>query len=96
MNWDTISGQWKELKGKVRERWGRLTDDDLEQIGGKKDQLVGKLQKHYGYAKDQAEREADEFCHSCDGASARTGDTVKAGAQKVGDAMKDLGDKIGR
>jgi uncharacterized protein YjbJ (UPF0337 family) len=65
MNWDTVSGQWKQLKGKVRERWGKLTDDEVDQIGGKKDQLVGKIQERYGYAKDQAEKEVNEFCHSC-------------------------------
>lgn len=65
MNWDTITGQWKQVKGKAKEKWGKLTDDELDQIHGKKDQLVGKLQEKYGYAKDQAEREADEFCRNC-------------------------------
>jgi uncharacterized protein YjbJ (UPF0337 family) len=61
MNWDTIKGQWKELSGKVKEKWGKLTDDDLTAIGGKKDQLVGRLQQRYGYGKEQAEKELDEF-----------------------------------
>ena len=61
MNWDTIKGQWKQFKGKVKKKWGDLTDDDLNVIDGKKDQLVGKLQERYGYAKDEAEKEADEF-----------------------------------
>jgi uncharacterized protein YjbJ (UPF0337 family) len=65
MNWDTISGQWKQMKGKVREKWGKLTDDEVEQIGGAKDRLVGKIQERYGYAKDQAEKEVNEFCRSC-------------------------------
>lgn len=65
MNWDTVKGQWKEIKGKVKEKWGKLTDDDLTTIGGKKDQLVGTLQKRYGYEKDRAEKEIDEFCNSC-------------------------------
>ncbi|HVK12406.1 MAG TPA: CsbD family protein [Gemmataceae bacterium] len=64
MNWDTIQGQWKQLAGKVREKWGAFTDDEIEQIAGKKDQLVGKLQERYGYAKDRAEQEADEFTRS--------------------------------
>jgi uncharacterized protein YjbJ (UPF0337 family) len=64
MNWDRISGSWKQFAGKVREKWGKLTDDDLEQIAGKRDQLAGKLQQRYGYAKDQAERELDEFAKS--------------------------------
>jgi uncharacterized protein YjbJ (UPF0337 family) len=61
MNADTLKGQWKQLAGKLREKWGALTDDEIEKIGGQKDQLVGKLQERYGYAKDRAEKEADEF-----------------------------------
>lgn len=66
MNWDQIEGNWKNLKGKVREKWGDLTDSDFEQIGGKKDQLVGKLQEKYGYAKDKIDREIDDFANDCD------------------------------
>jgi len=65
MNWDTIKGQWKQLKGRVKERWGNLTDDEIMQLDGDKDRLVGKLQEKYGYLRDRAEREADEFCKSC-------------------------------
>jgi uncharacterized protein YjbJ (UPF0337 family) len=65
MNWDVIKGNWNELKGKLCERWGKLTHDDLAEIAGRKEQLVGKLQKYYGYAKEHAEREIDDFCRSC-------------------------------
>ena len=61
MNWDTMKGQWKQFTGHVKAKWGKLTDDDLTTIAGKRDQLVGKLQERYGYEKDQAERELDEF-----------------------------------
>jgi uncharacterized protein YjbJ (UPF0337 family) len=61
MNWDQVEGNWTQFKGKIREKWGNLTDDDLTVIKGQKDQLVGKLQERYGYAKEQAQREADEF-----------------------------------
>ena len=61
MNWDQVEGNWKEFKGKVKERWGKLTDDHLTSIEGKRDQLSGTLQKEYGYAKEEAEREIDEF-----------------------------------
>jgi uncharacterized protein YjbJ (UPF0337 family) len=64
MNWDQIAGNWKEFKGKVRSKWGKLTDDDLTTIGGKKDQLAGILQQKYGYAKEQAEKELDTFATS--------------------------------
>ena len=52
MNWDRIEGQWRQMKGSAKERWGKLTDDDLNVIGGKKDQLVGRVQERYGIAKD--------------------------------------------
>ena len=58
MNWDPISGNWKQMTGKVKEKWGKLTDDDLTVAAGKRDQLAGLLQQRYGYAKDQAERES--------------------------------------
>jgi len=55
MNWDEAAGKWNQWKGAVKERWGRLTDDDLTVIDGKRDILVGKLQQRYGLAKEQAE-----------------------------------------
>lgn len=61
MNWDQVQGNWKELKGKIRSKWAKLTDDDLEHISGKKDILLGRLQQHYGYKKDEAERAIDDF-----------------------------------
>jgi len=61
MNEDTIKGDWKELKGKAREQWGKLTDDDLDVIAGKRDQLVGKIQQHYGKTREQAEDELKAF-----------------------------------
>jgi uncharacterized protein YjbJ (UPF0337 family) len=61
MNWDQIAGDWKQFTGKVKAQWGKLTDDDLTTIAGKRDQLAGLLQQKYGYAKDQAEKELDKF-----------------------------------
>ena len=61
MNWDRIEGNWKQLKGKARERWGKLTDDDLDVIAGRRDQLCGKVQEAYGVSKDEAERQIREF-----------------------------------
>jgi uncharacterized protein YjbJ (UPF0337 family) len=61
MNWDSLKGKWSQFSGKVKEKWGDLTDDDLTRIGGQKDQLVGKLQERYGYAKERAQKEADAF-----------------------------------
>ncbi|MDF1812397.1 MAG: CsbD family protein [Verrucomicrobiales bacterium] len=59
MNQDQIKGNWKQVKGKVQEKWGELTNDDLDQIEGEREQLVGKLQEKYGYARERAEREVD-------------------------------------
>jgi uncharacterized protein YjbJ (UPF0337 family) len=64
MNWDTIEGNWNQVKGQVREKWGDLTDDDLDRIGGKREQLVGRLQERYGIMRDEAERQADDFANS--------------------------------
>jgi uncharacterized protein YjbJ (UPF0337 family) len=61
MNWDQMEGKWKQLKGSVKTRWGKLTDDDLDVIAGREDQLVGRIQERYGIAKDQAQREVDEW-----------------------------------
>jgi len=61
VNQDIMEGRWQQLKGKVREKWGQLTDDDFTQIAGKKDQLVGRVQERYGLAKDQAERDVNEW-----------------------------------
>ena len=61
MNEDTISGNWKQFKGKVKETWGKLTDDDLDVIAGKRDQMVGKMQERYGIAKDEAEKQLNDW-----------------------------------
>jgi uncharacterized protein YjbJ (UPF0337 family) len=61
MNWDRIEGSWKQMKGKVKEQWGKLTDDDLDQIGGKRDQLVGRIQKSYGIGKDEADKQLTDW-----------------------------------
>jgi uncharacterized protein YjbJ (UPF0337 family) len=60
MNWDQVKGNWNQLKGSAKVRWGKLTDDDLTLIEGEKDKLVGKLQETYGMSKEEAEREVDE------------------------------------
>jgi uncharacterized protein YjbJ (UPF0337 family) len=64
MNWDQVKGDWKQFRGKVQEKWGQLTDDDLDVINGKREQLAGKLQARYGYAKEHAEKEVDDSCRS--------------------------------
>lgn len=60
-SWDRVEGNWKQLTGKLRERWGELTDDDLARINGRRDQLVGKIQERYGIIQDQAERQVADW-----------------------------------
>ena len=61
MDWNRVEGNWKQMKGKIKEKWGNLTDDDLDYISGTRDKFVGKLQERYGIAKEDAERRADEW-----------------------------------
>lgn len=66
MNWDRIEGNWKQIKGKVIEQWGKLTDDDLDVIAGRREQLAGKLQERYGLAKDEAETQVKDWADRFD------------------------------
>ncbi|CDM56347.1 UPF0337 protein [Rhizobium favelukesii] len=61
MDWNRVEGNWKQMKGKIKEQWGKLTDDDLDQIAGKRDQLEGKIQERYGIARDRARRDIDDW-----------------------------------
>ena len=61
MNWDQIEGKWKQFTGSARERWGKLTDDDLETVAGKKENLVGRIQERYGLTKEEVEKQASEW-----------------------------------
>jgi uncharacterized protein YjbJ (UPF0337 family) len=61
MNWTQIEGQWHQLTGQVKSQWAKLTDDDLKNIAGKREQLIGKLQEHYGILKDDAEKQIDTW-----------------------------------
>ena len=61
MNWDQIEGKWKQMTGTMRQKWGKLTDSDYEQIAGNRDKFLGRLQERYGYTKDKAEKELDEW-----------------------------------
>ena len=64
MNWDRVEGNWKEFKGQVQQKWGKLTSDDLDVIEGQRMQLSGRLQRRYGVAKDEAERQIDSWLKS--------------------------------
>jgi uncharacterized protein YjbJ (UPF0337 family) len=64
MNWDQIEGNWKQFKGKAREKWGQFTDDDFDMLNGKREQLVGRIQERYGITRDEASRQADEWART--------------------------------
>ena len=68
MNKDIAEGKWKQLKGKVKEQWGKLTDDEIDEMNGHADQLAGKIQEKYGVTKEEAEEQAESFRkrHGCD------------------------------
>jgi uncharacterized protein YjbJ (UPF0337 family) len=61
MNWDTVQGQWKQLKGKAQQKWGKLTDDDWDLVEGKREELIGRIQERYGSNREEAEREVDDW-----------------------------------
>lgn len=61
MNWDQMEGKWKQMKGAVKQKWGKLTDDDLDVIAGKQDQLIGKIQERYGITREAAEKEVNAW-----------------------------------
>lgn len=66
MNWDRIQGNWKQLKGKTQAQWGKLTDDDVNLIAGRREELAGKIQERYGVAKDDAHRQVSDWIQRAD------------------------------
>ena len=69
MNSDQFEGKWKQLKGQVKQRWGKLTDDDITALKGKKNELIGRIQERYGISKEQAEQETEEWARQSDDAA---------------------------
>jgi uncharacterized protein YjbJ (UPF0337 family) len=66
MNWDQLAGNWKQMKGAAKQRWAKLTDDDMTNLSGKRDELVGKIQERYGVTREQAQKEVDEWADTAD------------------------------
>ena len=64
MDWNRVEGNWKQIKGKVKEKWGDLTDDDMDKIAGRRDQLEGKIQERYGITKDQVRQDVDDWMNA--------------------------------
>ena len=87
MDWNTIAGNWNEAKGKVKSQWGKLTDDDLTYVEGKRDRLLGLLQQKYGMAKDKAEEQLNQFTSS-------SADWISQAKEKVGQAVGQAREKV--
>ena len=86
MDWNRVEGNWKQVKGKVKEQWGKLTDDDLDRIAGKRDQLEGKIQERYGIEKDRVRRDVDDSCPvGADGKRQHSYDYREGGCRQVKD-----------
>lgn len=66
MNWDQVEGNWKQFSGKVKEQWNELTDDELDAVAGRREQLEGKIQARYGKTKEEVKEEVDSWMNSCD------------------------------
>jgi uncharacterized protein YjbJ (UPF0337 family) len=97
MDWDRVEGDWKQMKGKVKERWGKLTDDDLTAISGRRDQLEGKIQERYGYAKSQARREIEDWYRSTESHLADEIETIRTEVQNLTSTVGRIANKqIGR
>jgi uncharacterized protein YjbJ (UPF0337 family) len=97
MDWNRIDGNWKQMKGTVKEKWGKLTDDDLTLINGRRDQLEGKIQERYGFAKDQARKEIEDWYRSIESDLAEQIEAIRADIQTLTSTIARIANKqIGR
>ena len=78
MNWDQAEGKWKQVKGAVKQKWGRLTDDDLDFIAGKRDQLIGRIQERYGINKEEAQKQVEGWSFPATGTEVSERETVRS------------------
>jgi uncharacterized protein YjbJ (UPF0337 family) len=93
MNWSTLEGSWKEISGQVKNRWGKLTDDDLTQAEGKKDRLLGAIQKRYGIAKEEAEHQISEFLAASESWLGKAKETVAHAYEKTKENVSNFAEK---
>ena len=97
IDWDRLEGDWKQLKGRAKERWGKLTDNDLTAISGRPTQLEGKIQERYGYAKGQARKEIEDWYRSTDSHLADEIDNIRTETQNLTSSVGRIANKqIGR
>jgi uncharacterized protein YjbJ (UPF0337 family) len=83
MDWTRVEGNWKQMRGRAKERWGKLTDDDLTVIAGRRDQLEGVIQERYGYAKERARREIEDWYRSMESNLAEQLESLRSGIQSL-------------
>jgi uncharacterized protein YjbJ (UPF0337 family) len=88
MDWTRIEGNWKQMRGRVKERWGKLTDDDLTAIAGRRDQLEGMIQERYGYAKERARREIEDWLHSIESNLAEQLESLRSGIEELSSTVE--------
>ena len=88
MDWTRVEGNWKQMKGRVKERWGKLTDDDLTAIAGRRDQLEGMIQERYGYAKERARREIEDWLHSIESNLAEQLESLRSGIEELSSTVE--------
>ena len=84
MNWDQVEGKWKQTKGALKEKWGKLTDSDFDAIAGKRDQLIGRIQELYGMSKEQAQREVEDYVRSMPSATDVDEPSIASKARRAG------------
>jgi uncharacterized protein YjbJ (UPF0337 family) len=93
IDWDRLEGDWKQLKGRAKERWGKLTDDDLTAISGRRAQLEGKIQERYGYAKSQARKEIEDWYRSTEPYLADEIDNIRTEIQNLASSVGRIANK---
>jgi uncharacterized protein YjbJ (UPF0337 family) len=84
MNWDQVSGKWSQVKGDIRQKWGKLTDNDLEVAAGSKDKFVGRIQERYGIAKEEAQQQLDDWLKTVPPTSQDVREAKEAQARRKG------------
>jgi len=94
MNWSQFEGRWNDVKGQVKERWGRLSDDDLTRVEGKRDRLVGLIQQKYGIAREKAEDEINDWATAAQGIFDRAKDTMQQGYQSIREGYETAQEKV--
>lgn len=92
MNWEQVEGEWKQVKGAVKSKWAKLTDDDMQNVAGKKDNLIGKIQERYGILKDEAEKQVDEWITKFDHKMGAATDQAKDASNRARGDVKVEGD----